>query len=154
MCEPATVMGVLAVAGTAVSAVSQYQQASAANKAAGEQAQAQADEFAMQRDQQIGERLRESRRERARMRVAAGESGVAGASFEAALKQSLGNVNQDIAIAQKQSTLTSRSLKAQTKGATESFSPLSAGLQIANAGYSAYNSARKPPKAAKTGSTP
>lgn len=147
MCEPATVLGVLAVAGSAVSAVGQYQQASASNKAAGEQAQAQADEYANTRDQQIGERIKESRRERARLRVSAGESGVAGASFEAALRQSFGDQNQDIAIAQKQGKLTSRSLKAQTKASTKSFSPVASGLQIASAGYSAYNSARPAPKA-------
>jgi len=150
MCDPVTVMGALSVAGTAMGAVSQYQQANASNRATEQTAQAQADEYADSRDQQLGERVRASRRERARIRVSAGESGVAGQSFEAQLRNSFGAQERDIAISKKQSLNTGRSLNAQVKAEAKSFSPLSAGLQIAGAGYKAYDKSRKAPKAADT----
>lgn len=146
MCEPATialVMAGVAVAGSAASAVGQYQQASATNKAAGKAAQIQADEFASSRDETINERVRNARMERARLRVAGGESGVAGNSFDMALQDSFGRENQDIAVIRKQGGFTERALNAEltSVGARNKFSPVAAGLQIAGAGASAYTEA-------------
>lgn len=142
MCDPVTMAGI-AIAGSAVQAYSGYQQANAANRAAEQQAQVQADEYAASRDQQIAERVKQARRERGRLRVAAGEAGVGGASVEAQLANSFGQQNQDIAIIQKQGGFTERAIGTELKSvaARNRFSPLSAGLQIAGAGASAYSAA-------------
>lgn len=141
MCEPVTVLTTLSIASAAAGAIGQYQNASALVDASEEQAQNQAEEFAAQRDQQIGERVAQGRAERARLRVAAGEAGVSGNSFEAQIRQSLGDVNQDLAIAQKQSSFTGRSIQANLKSntaGTRGVGGLNAGLQIAKGAVSGF----------------
>ena len=150
MCEPTTLAIVgayTAVAASAVSAYGDYQSGKAQNSALEDQAQTQADEAASARDQEIGERVKQSRRERARIRVSAGESGISGQSFEAQLKNSLGAENQDIAVAQKQGGFTERAIKNDLKVNRSRFSGVNAGLQIAETAGNAYNKTRKPPKA-------
>lgn len=142
MCDPVTLTA-LTVGSGLLGAAGQFDAASANNKAAGKTAQAQADEFAASRDEQLGERVRQSRRERGRQRVSAGEAGVAGNSFESLLKNSLGAQNRDIAIAQKQGGFTQRSLQSEVDivAARNQFSPLSAGLQIAASGATSFAAA-------------
>ena len=141
MCDPVS-MSVLAIASAGAGAYSQHKAANAQVDAANEQAEAQAEEMTAQRDQQIGQRVEAARAERARMRVAAGEAGVSGASFEAQLRHSLGSVNQDVAVAKKQSSFNTRAINANLKSntaSTKGVNALSSGLQIASAGASGYS---------------
>jgi hypothetical protein len=147
MCEPVSLgtmgwlaLGTTAAAGTA-QAVSGYQQAQAAVDAADAQAEAQAEEYAATRDQQLGERVREARIQRSRMRVAAGEAGIGGQSFELQIQDSLGRQNQDAAVAKKQGGFTQRAINASNKNVGQGFNAISAGLQIASDSYGAGRAA-------------
>ena len=141
MCNPVIPMIIMAAAATAQT-VSSIQGANAQVDAADAAAAAQAEEFAMQRDEQIGDRIKEARAAQARMRVAAGEAGVAGNSFEAMLADSRGKVNHDLAIATKQSGLNARRINADLASVAAShrgIGGLNAGLQIAGAAASGYS---------------
>lgn len=100
MCEPATIMGVGSLVIGGLSAVQQYQQASATNKAIAAQDQARADEIAKAAGNELTERARAARRERGAMRAAASEMGVnlAGGSFLAALQTSILNQYNDMGL--------------------------------------------------------
>lgn len=88
MCNPALIALAITAAGTGVSMVAQNEQSKATAKAIEAQNQVQADEIADQASVEINERNREAYREMARIRVASGESGLAGASLD----QAIGNV--------------------------------------------------------------
>lgn len=141
MCEPTTIMTGLALATSAAGAVGQYQSANAQVDAANAQAAAQAEEIKARQDQQAGERIRAARREAARARVAAGEAGVAGQSFEAQLADTFGRANQDLAILSKQGGFTERAVNANLKSntaGTQRAGGLGAALQIASSGAQGY----------------
>lgn len=138
MCDPVTAMAVLSVATAATTAYGQYQSANAQNRAAERTAQQQQDEYVAQRDQEVGQRVAQSRRDRATLQVAGGEAGIGGNSFEALLRDSFGKESQDIAVVRKQGGFTHRAITNQMKASTATFSPLAAGLQIASAGASGY----------------
>lgn len=145
MCEPATLLTLLAVGSATTSAISGIQSANAQVDAANMAASAQVEEYATDRDQKIGERIKEARAAQARMRVSAGESGVSGNSFEAMLRDSMGATNHDLAVANKQSGFTSRRLNADLASVSAShrgIGGLNAGLQIATAGANAYRAAK------------
>ena len=139
MCEivTATTLAYAALGISAVGAGASIMESRQQTKDAEDTAQNQAEEFATERDQKLGERIKEARRERARIRVGAGESGVAGASFEAQLKNSFGQENQDIAVIKKQGGFTQRSINTNAKSNSGRFGGLQAGLQIAGGAISA-----------------
>lgn len=142
MCEPTTIALVgLSVASSVTSLVGQQSQANAQADALGKQRKAQAEEQAAQAEENLGQRVREGRRARARMRVAAGEAGISGNSFEAQISNSLFQQDQDSALIAKNLAFADRASQARTESAFASLdtsTPLSAGLQIANAGASGY----------------
>ena len=142
MCDPVS-MTALAVASSAAGVYGQYQAANAQVDAANDAAAASAEELEAQQSKQAGDRVRAARREAARARVAAGEAGVAGQSFEAQLKQAFGDANQDIAVVAKQGSFTGRAINANLKSNTasaKSITPLSSALQIASSGVRGYTS--------------
>ena len=136
-------------------------------KAQSEQIQRHADnereEIGEAAEEEIGQRIRESRERRARSRVSAGESGALGASFAASINQSLADSNMDAALISKKAAFSTRGVddRAETAlGQVRSVSGLEAGLQLATAGASGYKSglgiealARAKPKKTKTTTT-
>jgi len=142
VCEVSTVMTALAIAGAGASTYSQIQAANTQAAALNAQRKAQAEELHAREQQQMGERVKQARKERARMLVAAGEAGVRGPSFEAQLMNSFSQQNQDLATIRKQGFFNNRASEASIGSAFASIrkpNVLSAGLQIADAGYTAYN---------------
>jgi hypothetical protein len=155
MCDPVSAtMAVLAIAGSAMSVDAQRETAKAQQKAADNQAQDQAEELAAQRDEQIGQRVAEARRNAARRLVIAGEAGVAGQSTEIGVLSEFGAANQDSAKVSKQAAFAHRANMNQYRATLANIhrpNDLEAGLQIVNsgvqgaaAGRSVYNSFKKP----------
>jgi len=144
MCEPTTIiMGVSAVVG-----------AVAANKNAKDQSKNMAAQAAAKGKQQTaaagaksGERTKQARAERSRLRVAAGESGVAGQSFEAQLMDSAFQEDSDLAMIENNLGNAGDANNAQTATAFSNVnnpSLLESGLQIAgavNTGHNAHTAA-------------
>lgn len=139
MCEPTTI---LMVSAAVIGAIQTSRQAQETANAAGKQAQVKAGQASDAAGLQIGERAKQARAERARLRVAAGEAGVSGQSYEAQLAQvafdqnaftantNANNVNQLAGIqAESDHILAS----VQTPGVVGS------GLQIAAAGAAAHS---------------
>jgi hypothetical protein len=142
MCEPTTILAITAAVGAAsagFSAYGDYQSAKSQNKFTERHAAQQMEEYTAQRNQEVGERVRQTRRERASMQVAGAESGLTGNSFENLLRDALGRQSQDIAVVQKQGGFTHRAISNQVKANTQTFSAIGAGLQIAKGGLAGYN---------------
>lgn len=142
MCEPTTIMTALALTSAAAGTYGQYRSASAQEDALNEQARIRAEENADAAETQLGERVREARKERARIRVAAGESGVAGLSVAAQLSNSFLQQSQDVATIRRQAHMNQRAANAATRSEMSKIvkpTALSAGLQIAAAGYRGYS---------------
>jgi hypothetical protein len=140
MCEPTT-LAIMAMASTAASTAGQMSQARATQKALGQQREAQAEEINAQVSQKAGDRVEAARAERARLRVAAGEAGVSGNSFEAQIMDTVMQQEEDIGrvmmggeFQQRASEVNYKSAMAQNRGP----SPLAAGLNIASSGASGY----------------
>ena len=141
MCEP-TLMTGLAIGSSAVSQVGQVVQANRTASALDTQRRAQAQEISAQAEGQLGERVKQARRERARLRVAAGEAGVGGGSVSAQLRDSFAQQNQDAATIARNARFADRASEARTESAFAQIDRpnlLTAGLQIATAGYSGYS---------------
>ena len=94
MCEPTTI---LAITSAVVGAVGTRRQAKGQMEALGEQREAQAEEIAGKAGKSMGERVKQGRAERSRLRVAAGEAGVTGQSFEAQMMDSSFQEDSDLA---------------------------------------------------------
>jgi len=116
MCEPTSItLAVTAVAGF----IAQSQSASRQSKAGSRSAQAAADQDSAAKSTAIGERIKQGRIERSRMAVAGGESGAEGASFEAALADSLFQQSDDIGLIRQQAKFDGQTIQTQA-GVNES----------------------------------
>jgi len=156
MCEPITaaltttqmIMGGLSAASAAAGALAAAQSGQAQADAIAEQADTKADQLSDQAGVQIGERVKQGRAERARLRVAAGEAGVAGGSFEATLLQSSFDQSEDTATIKKDTELKQDANVASRNAAlsqTRQPGALVTGLQIVGAGASGANAFRPAP---------
>jgi hypothetical protein len=133
MCE-ATTIAALSIASTAVQTFGQFQQAKSQKQAIQGQLEQTAAQQREETEVAIGQRTAEARAESARFRVAAGESGVAGASIGAG-QQALGAAaSRDVALLRRQQQLGLQAAGAQARAASSRVNQptlLSAGLQIA-----------------------
>jgi len=166
MCEiiSATTMMYISIATTAVSIYAQSETAKAQKAQIGAQQEHEREEVAEAAEEELGQRIRASRERRARARVAAGESGALGASFAASINQSLTDENMDAALIAKKSAFTQRGIDDRANTALSQIrspSALEAGLQIATAGISGYQTGlgieklqTAEPKNIPTGGTP
>ena len=135
-------MAVISMASTAASLAGQQMSANAQAESMEENAQLRANQEADAAGQRIGGRAKQARRERARARVAAGEAGVAGQSFEAMLQNSLAQQNQDAAVIAKNSKMAGRAAQstARAKTAGSGVNPFAAAGSLASAGASGHSS--------------
>lgn len=144
MCEPTTI---IAMSALAVSAAGQVMQANAQEDALQASAEAEAEETGARIQQEAGERVAQARRERARLAVAAGESGIAATSqsFEAQMAASFARQNRDLGLIQKNKYFAQRGIQTRADSAA---SNIKSGLQIAGeTGAAAANVwANRPPK--------
>tara|TARA_R110002072_G_scaffold151470_2_gene300787 strand:- start:1383 stop:1838 length:456 start_codon:yes stop_codon:yes gene_type:complete len=134
-------MAGMQVASTVAGIAGRNSAANAQLEGLADQRRTQAQEIQDQAEVRMGDRVRQYRRERARMRVAAGEAGVAGASFEASLAASLGNQNQDLAILNKEAQQKDRASQTQYSSAVARVQKpnlIQSALQIAGAGAGGY----------------
>lgn len=143
MCEPisATTMAYISIASAAVGVYAQHQTAKAQRGAIKAQQESEREEVHAKAEEDLGQRIRQSRERRARARVAAGESGALGASFAASLNQSLSDQDYDAALVSKNSAFAQRGIDDRANVALSQIrdpSALEAGLQIATAGINGY----------------
>ncbi len=143
MCEviTATTMMYIGIASSAVGLYAQRETAKAQRDQIETQAAGEREEVAEAAEEELGQRIRESRARRARARVAAGESGALGASFAASINQSLADENMDAALVSKKAAFTQRGITDRANTALSQIrspSALEAGLQIATAGIGGY----------------
>lgn len=103
------------VFGAVVQGAQQARQARRERRAAEESAQARQDEIDAQKQQEVTARVAQARRERGRMIVAQGESGLAASSlsFEDALKQHQADMNKDVQTIRNNAKNAGRSNRAQ-----------------------------------------
>lgn len=140
MCEPTTIiMGVSAVYG----AVAARKNAKTQSANMAKQAAAQAEQQHAANSSKAGERVKMARAERARLRVAAGESGVSGQSFEAQMMDAAFQADSDLAQIEQNNANAGDATNAQTATAFSNVhnpSLVESGLNIAgavSAGHSA-----------------
>lgn len=155
MCLPAAAAAVLvAAAAHGVSIVAQNQQAKAVNKALKQQNAQRTKEIDQASAQEINNRLREMRREQARIQVAAGEAGLSLSSggveallLDSAMQAELAN---DASLANRESR--KRALDAETNASFQArTTTLGAGLQIGLAGAGAYIGSQRRAQTAESG---
>jgi len=152
MCEPVTIgaltiglseaMAGMAVASTVAGAVGARKQAKGQMASSATQRKAQGEEISGKAGRSMGERVKQGRAERSRLRVAAGESGVAGQSFEAQMMDSAFQEDEDLAMIGKNAGYEQRGSEARFQSSLAQVnnpSALETGLQIAGAGASAWN---------------
>lgn len=154
MCEPVTLgLAIASAVGSVAGVAGQAAQGRAQRRALLMQRQAQAEELQAQAEERLGARIRAARRERARARVAAAESGVSGQSFELMLKDSLMQQDMDVALTRKNLRIQDRASQARfASGVAQTAAPgaldfitagaggFSSGLQIGGAIRNARNS--------------
>ena len=143
MCEPitATTLMYLTIASSAVGIYATNEAAKGQAAAIEQQAENEREEIGAAAEEDLGQRIRASREKRARARVSAGESGALGASFAASINQSLADQNLDAALIAKQSAFAQRGVSDRADTALSQIrttSALEAGLQLAGAGISGY----------------
>lgn len=142
MCEPATIiMGVTAV----ISAYSANKNAKDQAENMGNAQDAQADQKHAADSVAAGERVKQGNAERSRLRVAAGESNVAGQSFEAEMMDSAMQQDQDIGVIELNTANASAAQAAQLSTAFSNVnnpSLVESGLQIGGAVYSAQQQSK------------
>lgn len=129
----------LAIASSVMQVASAQQQGKAQRKANAGQAAVQREEARQSATTRIGDRMKLARRERARARVAAAESGVGGQSFALQIKQSqfdasldAARINQNLGTSIRRADAQQRSSDAQTSNPNV--------LDFVNAGVSGYSS--------------
>jgi hypothetical protein len=135
MCEPTTLLA-LSIASSAVGVAGQRAQADAQQRSIRQQQEAQAEEADAAAQQQMGKRVAQGRRERARLKVAAGEARSGGNSFEAMLQNSLFQQDFDLADINTQARYTQRAISTtadMSMSRVEQPNLALAGLQIAGA---------------------
>lgn len=143
MCEiiSATTMAYISIASAAVSVYATQQSAKAQRGAIKAQQESEREEVHARAEEELGQRIRQSRERRARARVAAGESGALGASFAASLNQSLSDQDYNAALVSKNAAFAQRGIDDRANVALSQIrdpSALEAGLQIASAGLAGY----------------
>lgn len=124
MCEPTTIIGLTSLA---IGAVGQNMQANAQRDSLEASARTQADEVSASATQQVGERVAQARRERARLRVSAGEAGIGlnSNSFEAQIENNFGNESRDVSLIRRNTELAGRRINQQLQiGFANTASPL------------------------------
>ena len=105
------------------------------------QREAQNEEISGKAGRSMGERVKQGRAERARLRVAAGEAGVAGNSFDAAMMDAAFQQADDISAIGVDANYAQRASDARYRAGLASVrnpGMLETGLQIASAGASGY----------------
>lgn len=138
-----TAMTALSIASTAAGLYGQKQTAKAQSQLIAQQADAEREEVAEIAEEELGDRIRVAREQRAKARVAAGESGALGASFAASMNQSLQDQDMDVALAAKSLAFKQRGIGDREDTAmagVRSPSALEAGLSIAGSAASGYRS--------------
>lgn len=156
MCEPATIaMIAITAASTAVTYSQQQNSAKAQvqaiqNDYANQQVQLQEQQFQTnaQSQQAMSERARQAQAERSRLRVAAGEAGLAGGVYDSLLRDSYVQEGSDLSILEsnrsarmQQSKVDGQSLQSHAKSNLNQVkrpSAVAAGLQIAGSAASSY----------------
>ncbi len=133
------------IASTIATEVAKRQQVKGQKRAMRTAAEVRANEIQDKYSAQAGERVKQARAEEATLRVAAGEAGVAGQSFEAQLMDvdfqadsDLARINLNAANEQKGANASNASQFASIPQSGN----LATGLQIIGAGVSAYSSAK------------
>lgn len=141
MCEPTTILAIGAMAMAGVSAYAQNQSAKAQTEAMTAQAETERLEQSSATEEAMGQRIRAAREQRARARVAAGESGAMGASFAAMVNQSIQDQSMDSALAAKNLAFQQRAVDDRLStglSQVRKVSAVEAGLSIGTAGMSGY----------------
>lgn len=148
-------MTALAVAGTAASVVSQVQSAKRQEAAIRDQLATTQNEINDKASAEVNDRLREARREQARIKVAAGEAGLKlGGSIDLLLQDSLmqAGLSNERTIGNQERELTAARAEANSMlSRVEKPTILGAGLQLATAGMNGWSSgksmqiSRRPP---------
>jgi len=146
MCLPPPAMAALAIATTGYGIYQTNQAAKSQFQAQQKQAEHMLEEQQTKATEELGARMKEYRKVRARARVAGGESGAQGQSYAVGLNQLIqdqdetaGQIAKNLALGTR-STITS--LEA-ANSAVRTVSGLEAGLQIASSGAYAYHGAKK-----------
>ncbi len=141
MCEPTTIMlGISLVAG-AVSAVGQRRSAKGQMAAAATQRQVQGEEISAKAGREAGERVKQGRAERARLRVAGGEAGISGNSFAASLMDVAFQQNEDVTAVLQDAGFAQRGSEARFKSGlagVKNPGAIETTLNIAKAGAQGY----------------
>ena len=143
-CDPVT-LTVAAIATTGIQIYTTNQAAKATFKAQNEQAKNALEEKQSAAEEELGQRLKEFRKTRARARVAGGESGAQGQSFAVGLNQTIQDQNADTGIINKNLVLSQRQTLNDLKTANSNVrtvSGLEAGLQIGTAALGKYSGAK------------
>jgi len=151
MCVPMAVAAVaLAAASTGIQAISSMQAAKQQGRAINAQNEQRQKEIDRASTAETNDRLREARREQARIAVAAGEAGlslssgsVAAMLMDSAMQAELAN---DRSLANRESRKAASAAEAQARMPAR-LTPLGAGLQIAMAAGRAYAANSGPPTA-------
>jgi hypothetical protein len=141
MCGVTEAFVAISIASAAVGTYAQHESAKAQADAIGVQQEHEREEIAEVAEEELGERMRANRERRARARVAGGESGALGASYAASLNQSIVDQNMEAAKVSKQAAFAQRGVDDRANMALSQIrdpSALEAGLQIAGAGLSGY----------------
>lgn len=137
MCAPAIPLA-LTVASSAADLYAQDKAADKQTSALAEQRAAQREELRAKATTEAGERVKQARAERSRLRVAAGEAGITGQSFEAQLFDSYLQEDLDIGLLAKDSEFADRASHARYRSGLAGVSRpdyLAAGLQIATSAH-------------------
>ena len=140
MCDPLTIGIGLAVATTAVSTIGQIQSANAANAAIKQQYAAKTKQIDQAASDEINQRLRQMRRDEARIQVAAGESGLSLGSGSVQALMSDAEMQAGLSNATSLANRESRKEAARADANAAMVSKptaLGAGLQIALSGLNA-----------------
>ena len=140
MCDPATMM-IVAGGTKALQIWGQRQATKAQFGALANQRDAQNEEIAGSAGRKMGERVKQGRAERARLRVAAGEAGVTGQSFEAQMMDASFQQDDDLAGIGKDTDYQQRASEARFQSGLASVKNpgfLENTLQIATASASGY----------------
>jgi hypothetical protein len=158
MCDPVS-LAVLAVTASGAQAYEQRQQVKAMHRAINNEADSQNLQTAelqrqinVEANEEMSERAKAARIERARLRVAAGEAGVAGATSRMLIQDShfnealgLSNIRENLGNRQKQAHLEARSGHARLKSQRAQYrvpSGAATVLKIASDGAGAYYAAK------------
>ena len=147
MCDPVTAtITALSVASSAVGVAGQRSAAKAQFQANAAAREAQNEEIAAAASTRAGERVKQARAERASLRVAAGEAGIAGSSFEALLADSVLQEDMDLGLIGQDASFQDRASETRflsANAAVRNPSALESGLMIAGAGVRGFDAGRR-----------